>query len=89
MSNNPLLNHAQLWGYWNSDAWNGDEFNGAGKNLPVSPMQFDTFDPFPVFLVTSDMMSVFDGCADLTPRSEPSTVVVPQDDTVLFIRHAA
>ena len=40
MSNNPLLNHAQLWGYWNSDAWNGDEFNGAGKNLPVSPMQF-------------------------------------------------
>jgi len=78
-----------LWGYWNSDAWNADEFNGGGLNVPISPMQFDTFDPFPVFLITPDMMSVFNECADLIVRSEPSVVVVPADDTVLFIRNAA
>ena len=64
-------------------------FNGPGWNIPFSPMQFDTFEPYDLFIVTPDMMAVFDGCADLIPRSEPSLVVVDADLQVLFIRNAA
>jgi len=77
--------HPILPAGFNADDFNGDEMNGAGTNWPVWPVLFDTFVALDVFLVTEEMLEIFEGCADYVVSIGLKTVTFPRENRVLLL----
>ena len=75
-----------LWGFWNSGAINDDELNGGGNNWPVSPAQVDLFEARVPFIVTTELLEVFDGCPDYAVPAVVDTHVVRPEFEELVVR---
>jgi hypothetical protein len=79
------MKHPILPAGYNSWENDGDEVDGAGVNEPISPDYFDALEPgFPLIL-SSEMLAVFDGCADLVIACVPDTIVIPRQDDIVEI----
>lgn len=61
----PMTIHPIFNAGLNSDDYDGDEFNGAGTNWPVSPVYFDSFEALSPVILTKEMLDAFEQCADL------------------------
>lgn len=82
--------HPTLLCGFNSAENNGDEVDGAGVNdPPISPNWFLSLTTMEVIIITPDMMSVFDGCADFVAKGGPNSVTFPPETRTLVIRRAA
>jgi len=81
--------HPILPAGFNSWDINGDEVDGAGVNEPVWPYLFDTFVALNPFILSTDMVAVFDGCPDYCVPCTDDTVTFPCDPEVIKVRRWA
>jgi hypothetical protein len=88
----PMLSyygHPILPAGYNSWDFNGDEVDGAGVNEPCWPYLFDTFIALNPFILTAELVAVFDECPDYCFRCVDDTIVFPCEPETIHVRRRA
>lgn len=72
---------------YNSWDNNGDEVDGAGVNMAVWPVLFDTFIGLEFVIVTQAMIDMFDEeCPDYVVACVNELIMIPAEPETLMIR---